>query len=377
MATIRFRFRLLFMLLLMVLYWSGYAYASFHSSRLQHQFDEQQSQIESLRDQQSSRTDLLDDINAYRDALYALDLVLIAREDVISGFDEDNPYLVFDYNRVLDDLRRLLPKDARTTRFQVTPKGLLTLPIESVDYASLGRVLKRFKDSELFTEVYIPSGMQRVPKQIREGDTIRIENVYTFTLQAQLSPEFWQEFIPFPDVPLDAYYLQAVRDLVIAGSVTGYPDGLFRPDQPINRAEFFKIALFEGLSNGDLTIEQFEDFSDIGQAEWHYQYAQLAQQLGLTSIDANGRFYPDQFMTRLEAITMMQELFDVELLEDVNADLLPVAYQTLDDSIQRILATAIEDGLLDPFDDQFDPYANASRAEMTYFMWRLKMDYLQ
>jgi len=103
-----------------------------------------QAEIDTLKAAQEDQTELLDQINTYRDGLYALNLVLEARKNVMSGSDEENPYLVYDFNQVLNDLRRLLPRDARVTKFQINNKGLVTLPIESIDYASLGRVLKSF-----------------------------------------------------------------------------------------------------------------------------------------------------------------------------------------------------------------------------------------
>ena len=47
------------------------------------------------------------------------------------------------------------------------------------------------------------------------------------------------------DVPGDAYYADAIRNLSIYGIVSGY-DGYFNPDAFITRAEFAKIAAIAG-----------------------------------------------------------------------------------------------------------------------------------
>ena len=170
-------------------------------------FAENKASIEVLRESQADQSELLDKINVYRDGLYALNLVLEARKEVISGSDPDNPYLVFDFTQVLEDLRQLLPRDARVTKFQVNNKGLLTLPIESVDYASLGRVLRSFKDKsfnyedpeenmadpKVFEEVKIPSGAQH---SIEKNGRYSVKDIYSFIIQAQLNPEFWQNPMP-------------------------------------------------------------------------------------------------------------------------------------------------------------------------------------
>ena len=47
----------------------------------------------------------------------------------------------------------------------------------------------------------------------------------------------------FQDVEGEAWYAKAVHTIASLGMVKGYPDGTFRPDQPITRAEFTAIAM--------------------------------------------------------------------------------------------------------------------------------------
>lgn len=340
--------------------------------------------IAELKSLQENQTELVDQINKYRDGLYALNLVLEARKNVISGSDAENPYLVYDFNQVLNDLRRLLPRDARVTKFQVNNKGLVTLPIESIDYASLGRVLKSFKDSELFSEVKIPSGAQRTPRQVQSGYSRYFEYVYGFTLQSVLDPVFWQNPMPFPDVSASDYYAQAIRDLVIAGTIEGYPDGFFRPDNPMNRAEFFKVALFEFLSSDKITINEYKQFIDSSDKDWHYQYIQLASQMGIAEGDEVGRFHPDQTISRIEALKTLFKIFDVKIDEqqptadgeEVKKFALPFSDIASDSEYYDLIRMASAKGLLDNAGTTFNPTKPVTRAEITYWTWKLKFDYL-
>ena len=340
--------------------------------------------IAELKSQQENETELVDQINKYRDGLYALNLVLEARKNVISGSDAENPYLVYDFNQVLNDLRRLLPRDARVTKFQINNKGLVTLPIESIDYASLGRVLKSFKDSELFSEVKIPSGAQRTPRQVEKGYTRYFEYIYGFTLQAVLDPIFWQNPMPFPDVSASDYYAQAIRDMVIAGSIEGYPDGFFRPDNQINRAEFFKVALFEFLSSNKISISDYKKFIDLSDKDWHYQYIQLASQMGIAEGDEVGRFHPDQTISRIEALKTLFTIFDVKMDqqepakegEEVKKFALPFSDIPSDSEYYDLIRMASAKGLLDNSGTTFNPTKPVTRAEITYWTWKLKFDYL-
>lgn len=340
--------------------------------------------IAELKSQQENQTELVDQISKYRDGLYALNLVLEARKNVISGSDAENPYLVYDFNQVLNDLRRLLPRDARVTKFQVNNKGLVTVPIESIDYASLGRVLKSFKDSELFSEVKIPSGAQRAPKQVEKGYQRYFEYIYGFTLQAVLDPIFWQNPMPFPDVSASDYFAQAIRDLAIAGTIEGYPDGFFRPDSSINRAEFFKVALFEFLSSDKISISEYKKFIDSSDKDWHYQYIQLASQMGIAEGDEVGRFHPDQTISRAEALKTLFKIFDVKTDqqepaadgEDVKKFALPFSDIASDSEYYDLIRMASAKGLLDNSGTTFNPTKPVTRAEITYWTWRLKFDYL-
>ena len=47
----------------------------------------------------------------------------------------------------------------------------------------------------------------------------------------------------FADVPGDAWYARAVNSMAGLGMMGGYPDGTFRPDAPITRAEFITVAM--------------------------------------------------------------------------------------------------------------------------------------
>ncbi len=47
----------------------------------------------------------------------------------------------------------------------------------------------------------------------------------------------------FPDVQVDHRYFQYIQAAKDLGIITGYPDGLFRPDNPVSRAEIAKIIM--------------------------------------------------------------------------------------------------------------------------------------
>lgn len=64
---------------------------------------------------------------------------------------------------------------------------------------------------------------------------------------------------PFADVPDDAWFAPAVTMLATVGIVQGYPDGLFHPEATITRAEATKIALLLLLGNGNVDTTSFPE----------------------------------------------------------------------------------------------------------------------
>ncbi len=358
---------------------------------LRRAFTQNEVVISNLKSEQKDKHELLAQINSYREGLQGLNLLLQARKNVSMGTDQDNPYLVFDFRQVLNDLRQLLPQDARATKLQINNKGLITLPIESVDYASLGRVLKSFKDKsqllqissngknspKAFTEVKIPSGVQRTIQQVGSGKLKGVKNTYSFVIQAQLNPVFWQNPMPYSDIDSSAYFAEAIRELTLKGAIEGYSDGTFKPLEPIKRAEFFKVALFQFLSTQVISIDQYKQYTDLSQNDWHYRYMQLASQMGVAESDAVGLFHPEQTLTRIEALASVLTIFKVKSESlDLQAPFITLPFVDLnqEDKNLPLILTAYKKGLLEHMTQEFQPNLPVTRSEIAYWVWKLQSD---
>ncbi len=108
----------------------------------------------------------------------------------------------------------------------------------------------------------------------------------------------------YTDVASDAWYNTAVSTMTKAGIVDGYPDGTFRPDAPITRAEMAKIiSLFAKLDKGE------SRFSDIA-GHWAEAYIKLAAGNGWIAGYPDGTFGPQRNITRAETATMINRVLD-------------------------------------------------------------------
>lgn len=108
----------------------------------------------------------------------------------------------------------------------------------------------------------------------------------------------------YTDVNAGDWFNNAISTLSNAGIVTGYNDGTFRPNQPITRGEMAKIiANFANLSKGGKT------FSDLS-GHWSKTYVELAAGNGWIAGYPDGSFRPDQKITRAETVTMINRVLE-------------------------------------------------------------------
>ena len=121
--------------------------------------------------------------------------------------------------------------------------------------------------------------------------------------------------VSFSDVPADAWYAEAVNTLASLGMVSGDPDGAFRPNDPITRAEFAAIA----VRFDDSGLDPAGSFTDIA-GHWARDEIRQAAALGWITGYADGSFRPNQSITRAEAVTMLNRV--LQRLPETEKDLL-------------------------------------------------------
>ena len=120
----------------------------------------------------------------------------------------------------------------------------------------------------------------------------------------------------YTDVPDGHWANAAISTMTGLDIVRGYDAAAFGPGDPITRAQFAAIcARFDtGKSNGEQT------FSDI-QGHWAEKYIQRAAELGWIKGFEDGTFRPDTYITRAQAMTMINRVLN-RIPED-ESDLLP------------------------------------------------------
>ncbi len=137
-----------------------------------------------------------------------------------------------------------------------------------------------------------------------EGNITRAEvaTIFFRLLTDETRDEYWSKTNSYTDVPADSWFNNAISTLSNMGIIDGYADGSFRPDAPITRAEFTKIAV-SFFEYADYVYEN--TFTDVRSGSWYTQFIAAAVEIGLIEGYPDGTFRPDNYITRAEACTIV------------------------------------------------------------------------
>ncbi|CAK4829770.1 unnamed protein product [Aphanomyces euteiches] len=96
---------------------------------------------------------------------------------------------------------------------------------------------------------------------------------------------------------------EEIKQAVARGFVNGYPDGTFRPDNGVTRAEFTKMLMLGLNSTSEGAELTFKDKDIIG--AWAIEPVSTAVQLGIIKGYTDGTFRPNANITHAEMISMV------------------------------------------------------------------------
>ena len=129
-----------------------------------------------------------------------------------------------------------------------------------------------------------------------------VATIFFRLLDDDTRAKYWSSENNFSDVSADKWYNNAVSTLSRMGVIGGYADGTFRPDAPISRAEFAKIAVSFTQNTGSAT---YNYFTDVKTTDWFAPYVTAAKDAGLIEGYSDGSFKPESKITRAEACAIV------------------------------------------------------------------------
>ena len=120
--------------------------------------------------------------------------------------------------------------------------------------------------------------------------------------------------IAFPDVNSDHWAAAEIKLLSEQGVIVGYPDGTFKPDDNVTRAEFAAMAI-RALNQHHTKVVQPVNFTDVTVDHWAYEDIQKALYFDLISYEKEGElFRPDDSVSRAESMAVAVNALTTETI---------------------------------------------------------------
>lgn len=187
-----------------------------------------------------------------------------------------------------------------------------------------------------------------------------------FVLSAQVSLAF------FSDMNENHWAYKQIRDLSEQSIVIGYPDGTFKPDDNVTRAEFASMAI-KALGQEHANVVQPIKFIDIDETYWAYDAIEKAVYFDLISNDKDSEnFRPEDPVSRAEAISIAVNSLTTEQISPQKAhDVLEKKYKDINEIPEWFIVAAGKAEILDMIAstperaNYMDTNRPATRAEVT------------
>ncbi len=126
-------------------------------------------------------------------------------------------------------------------------------------------------------------------------------------------------FAFYSDMDTNHWAYKQIKQLSEQSVVVGYPDGSFKPDENVTRAEFASMAI-KALGQENATVAQPVNFKDINKNFWAYNAIQKAIYFDLISNPDKGeKFRPYDSVSRAEALSIAVNALTTEQISEQKA----------------------------------------------------------
>ena len=179
----------------------------------------------------------------------------------------------------------------------------------------------------------------------------------------------------FPDTQSN-WAQQAIQTLSGQGIITGYPDGSFRPQGLVTRAEFSSMLVkalgLNPASGGTAT------FSDVPRNNWAFQSIETVRASGLVSGYPNGTFMPSRSISRAEAMATLANASRMPMPNDATINQVLSSYRdagSIPGWARPAVAATIQNGIYanDPgAGNAINPLQPATRADVAAMVENLR-----
>ncbi|MEW5859347.1 MAG: S-layer homology domain-containing protein [Cyanobacteriota bacterium] len=176
--------------------------------------------------------------------------------------------------------------------------------------------------------------------------------------------------INFSDVSSSYWAASFIQELAQRDVIAGFPDGTFRPNDPVTRAQF--AAMIRKAFNKN-KIRNAVNFVDLSSTYWAYSAIREAYEMGFLSGYPGNVFRPTQNIPREQVLVSLANGLNYTASNPVSADLQVYNDASSISSYARnSIAAATEKSIVVnyPVLETLNPTRNATRAEVAAFIYQ-------
>jgi S-layer homology domain len=176
--------------------------------------------------------------------------------------------------------------------------------------------------------------------------------------------------IAFSDVSSTHWAKEFISELAAMEIIQGFPDGNFRPNEPVTRAQFAAM-LENAFEKGK--IRQAVNFRDISSNYWAYNAIREAYQMGFVNAVPGNKFNPSENLSRIEILAALARGLNYTATGSVD-DILSIFtdYSSISGDYRSLIAAATQRGLVVNYPDisALNGDKVATRAEVCALLYR-------
>lgn len=200
--------------------------------------------------------------------------------------------------------------------------------------------------------------------------------IYSLALIFTMTNAAWA--MQFNDIPHGFWAYNEIDRLTNEGIISGYSDNTYLPQKLVTRAEYAAMII-KALGQETIPIQNMYTFEDIGAEHWAWSYVLRALNLDILKPAADGYFYPDDYITRSEVITLLSNILKTEHISKKEAIIaLQNSYIDFDDIPDWFKVTAGKAEAIGviakepPRQNYLDYDAYVTRAQIAVFLANMK-----
>lgn len=181
----------------------------------------------------------------------------------------------------------------------------------------------------------------------------------------------------YSDIPDSFWANPEINKLTRENVVFGYPNGTFRPNANVTRAEFASFIV-RGMNMEDkIGNSKKYDFADVPKNHWAYNIINAARANDLMAGYPDNKFKPDNAVSKIEAMTMLSKKIDGDITEERANEILSKYSdgKKVPDWAKKDVAKVLEANALSdmPNPDKIYVGSNASRAEVASMLDNIRV----